>query len=294
MNKPKVSVVIPVYNSEKFLSHSLDSILNQTYSDYEIICIDDGSTDSSGEILKQYSDKITIITQENQGLASALNAGIEVMNGFWFKWFSPDDVMYPETLKILVSAAKELDDNTIIYSNWEIINDSGKKLRSFRESNYNKLNNFDFNVRLLDGQQINVNTTLIPYSLFSQGLKMSTITDPVLVDYDFFLRAGLQYQTRFYLIEKELMKFRVHENQLSHKKIVQSLDKLVLVCDEILSNLDEITRNQYVQNLNQFRKNKPFSKKSMEAGLKLISTLLPNSTTDKILVFYLNKIRKAR
>ena len=84
-----VSVIIPVYNSAQFLKESLESVLNQTYQNIEIICIDDGSTDNSLEILESYSDKITIISQENKGLASALHTGIKQMKGDWFKWFSP-------------------------------------------------------------------------------------------------------------------------------------------------------------------------------------------------------------
>ena len=288
-----VSVVIPVYNSEKFLIQCLESVLNQTYKNIEIICVDDGSTDNSPKILQKYSDKITIISQENQGLASALNAGIKAMKGSWFKWFSPDDIMYPKAIETLVNTAKNLKDNTIIYSNWDIIDKSGKKLRSFEESNYNNLNSFDFNVRLLDGQQINVNTTLIPNLLFP-NLIMNKDIDPVLIDYDFFLNAGLLNKTKFYLVEKPLIKFRVHENQLSHKNILKSLENLESVQDTILSKIDESIKIQYLEALEIYKKNKSISKKSMESGLKLISSLLPSSATDKILVFYLNKIRRSR
>ena len=164
-----VSVVIPVYNSEKFLAESIESVLNQTYKNIEVITIDDGSTDKSLDILQQFSDKITIISQPNQGLTAALRAGIKKINGKWFKWFSPDDVLYPDAIEILVNEIKKFTDNTIIYSNWDLIDENNKKLRNFSESNYNELNNFEFNVRLLDGQQININTTLIPSSLFERG-----------------------------------------------------------------------------------------------------------------------------
>ena len=293
MNNNKVSVIIPVYNSEKFLADSLDSVLNQTYSDYEVICIDDGSTDKSGKILEQYSDKITIITQKNSGLASALNAGIDKMDGNWFKWFSPDDVMYPETIEILVNVAKKYD-NAIIYSNWDIIDENGKKLRSFSETNYNDLDIFDFNVKLLDGQQINVNTTLVPKSIFANGFRMNNKIDPVLVDYNFFLTEGVLHQTKFFLLEKPLIQFRVHKSQLSHKNIVSSLNNLETVKENILSNLDRKTKSQYFEKLKNYQKNKSISKKSLESGLKLISNILPPSTTDKILIFYLNKIRSSR
>ena len=142
-----VSVIIPVYNSAHFLKQSLESVINQTYQNIEIICVNDGSTDNSLEILKSYSDKITIISQENRGLASALNAGIKQMKGKWFKWFSPDDVMYSNTIETLVNTANKFP-NTIIYSNWEIINEKGNKLRDFSESNYNELSNFEYNVKV--------------------------------------------------------------------------------------------------------------------------------------------------
>lgn len=289
----KVSVIIPVYNSEKFLKESINSMLNQTYSDIEIICINDASTDSSLDILNQFSDSITIITHQNKGLASALNTGLEVMSGRWFKWFSPDDKMYPSAIEILVNTAKNFENNTIIYSNWDIIDETAKNLRSFTESNYNDLNVFDFNVRLIDGQQINVNTALIP-SFLLENLRMNTDIDPVLVDYDFFLRAGLLHNTKFYLIEKSLIEFRVHQSQLSHQKITSSLKNLNKVRENILSELTEEKRDQYKKSLKKYEKTKSFSKKSLEAGLKLISSLLPQTTTDKILIFYLNKIRRTR
>ncbi len=169
MSDEKVSVIIPVYNSEKFLKFSIESVLNQSYSDIEIITVDDGSTDESLKILRKYGNKISIIEQSNHGLTSALNAGIKKMNGKWFKWLSPDDVLEPQAIETLVNHAKKLSDNTIVYSNWEIIDQENSKLRDFSESNYNELGNFEFNVRLLDGQQINVNTTLIPASLFENG-----------------------------------------------------------------------------------------------------------------------------
>jgi len=198
----KVSVVIPVYNSERFLSESIKSVLGQSYKNLEIIAVDDGSTDNSLEILNQFRDTIVIIHQKNQGLAGALNTGIKKMTGRWFKWFSPDDVMKPDAIEELVKKGKELGDNCIVYSNWNMIDEKGKFLRSFSESNYNDLDNFEFNVRLLDGQQINVNTALIPAKLFSEGCKIRDLEDPVAVDYDFFLRAGLLFKAKFHQIEK--------------------------------------------------------------------------------------------
>ena len=141
-NDNLVSVIIPVYNSEKYLEECLDSILNQTYENIEIIAIDDGSEDSSLDVLNKYSNKIHIFSQENQGLASSLNLGISKIKGRWLKWFSPDDVMYPYTIETLVSEAKKQSESTILYANWNIIDETGNILREFQESNYNDLSNF--------------------------------------------------------------------------------------------------------------------------------------------------------
>ena len=286
-----VSVIIPVYNSAQFLKESLESVINQTYPNIEIICINDGSTDNSLEILQQYSDKITIISQENHGLAFALNIGIKQMKGDWFKWFSPDDVMYSYAIKTLVDEAKN-NPNTIFYSNWEIINENGKKLREFQESNYNELSNFEYNVRLLDGQLINVNTALIPSSLLQKN-SIRYLDDPVAIDYDFFLRSALLYGAKFHLISKPLIKYRIHSNQLSHKNISKTLNYISEIKNEILQQLDSSVRDRYVYELKQYQKTKPAKRKMLEFGMKLL-TSSPSWISNRFLTFYLNKIRQNR
>ena len=294
MKSELVSIIIPVYNSEMYLEECLNSVLNQTYKNIEIIVIDDGSTDSSMEILKIFSNKINIISQKNSGLASALNNGINKMKGNWFKWFSPDDVMYPDTIETLIVETKNHDSNTILYSNWEIIDENGKQLRKFHESNYNELPDFEYNIRLLSGQQINVNTTLIPTSLFKKGCVFQKLDDPVAIDYDFFLRSAILYDTKFHLLENSLIKYRIHSNQLSHTNISQTLDYLNKVRDSILSSLDSLKKQKYLKKLDEYNKSKPFSMKLKDVGLNMVSNYLPDSASDNILTFYLNKIRTSR
>ena len=288
-----VSVVIPVYNSEKYLEDCLNSILDQTYENIEIIVIDDGSTDSSANILKKYSDQVTILSQKNSGLASALHLGISKMKGHWFKWFSPDDIMHPHTVETLVDEIKKFPDNTIIYSNWNIIDDSGTFLRKFYESDYNQLSKFNYNIRLLDSQQINVNTTLIPYSILKQGCTFRTLNDPVAIDYDFFLRAALFYDIKFHLINDHLINYRIHTSQLSHSNINSTLSYLDTLKDELLSQLDNENKQKYTQALIDYKKSKPLLEKSKALGLKF-TTNMPSWISDKIFTIYLNKIRHNR
>jgi len=292
MTSDLVSVVIPVYNSERYLEECLDSVISQTYQNIEIIAIDDGSTDSSLNILEKYSNKVNIFSQKNNGLASALNLGINKMKGSWFKWFSPDDVMYPYTIETLIDETKKLSDDTIIYSNWNIIDDTRRVLREFCESNYNELSEFDYNIRLLDGQQINVNTTLIPSSLFDK-YSIRELDDPVAIDYDFFLCSALLHRIKFHLISKPLVKYRIHSDQLSHKNISKTLNYIYEIKNEILQQLDEPLRNRYTYELKQYQKTKPMKRKTMEFGMKLLSSS-PSWASDRILIFYLNKIRQGR
>ena len=105
----KLSVIIPVYNVEEYLNECLDSITNQTLEGIEIICIDDGSTDNSPNLLKEYQKKdqrIKIITKENGGQATARNLGIKEAHGEYIAFIDSDDFIEPEMLEKLYTKAK--------------------------------------------------------------------------------------------------------------------------------------------------------------------------------------------
>ncbi|MBR4785241.1 MAG: glycosyltransferase [Fibrobacter sp.] len=104
---PVVSVIIPVYNTEPYLSDCLLSVLGQSFGDFEVIAVDDGSTDASASILKEFADKdsrIRIVSQENQGLSEARNAGIDVARGQWLTFVDSDDKLAPDFLQTLLDA----------------------------------------------------------------------------------------------------------------------------------------------------------------------------------------------
>lgn len=99
MADPLVSVLLPVYNCERYLADAIDSILSQTFSDFEFIIIDDGSTDRSFEVMAGFRDqRIRIIQQENRGLAATLNRGIGLATGKYIARQDQDDLSYPERL----------------------------------------------------------------------------------------------------------------------------------------------------------------------------------------------------
>lgn len=109
---PKLSVIVPVYNSEKYLKKCIDSILNQTYTDFEIILVDDGSGDGSGVICDQYakkSSKIKVIHKENQGLVAARKTGLENANGEYIGFVDSDDYIGEGMYEALMNDALKYD-----------------------------------------------------------------------------------------------------------------------------------------------------------------------------------------
>ena len=101
---PEISVIVPIYNVEKYLPKCIDSLLEQTFSDFEAICVNDGSPDNSAKILEEYSQKdkrINIITRENGGLSAARNSGMDKATGKYIYFLDSDDYLHPQALEIM-------------------------------------------------------------------------------------------------------------------------------------------------------------------------------------------------
>lgn len=104
---PIISVIIPVYNTEKYLQRCLDSVLSQTFIDYELILVDDGSKDKSGNLCDQNAqrdNRIRVFHQKNQGQAAARNYGVSQARGKWICFIDSDDVIHPQMLEALYNA----------------------------------------------------------------------------------------------------------------------------------------------------------------------------------------------
>lgn len=131
MEKALISVVMPVYNSEKYVSNAIESVLKQTYQHWELIIIDDGSLDQSVEIVEQFAkrdDRIKLLVNtENCGIAKTRNRGIEEAEGQYIAFLDSDDAWYPEKLKTQVSIMleKNLDFSCTSYS---IVNEENERI----------------------------------------------------------------------------------------------------------------------------------------------------------------------
>lgn len=125
---PLVSVIIPSYNQAEFLREALDSLIDQTYKNWEAVIINDGSEDNTKEVMTEYAAKdnrIRPFSKSNGGITSALNAGLEKAHGEYFCWLSSDDLFYPDKIKLQVNAFEGLDDSyALVYGSFDILNQS--------------------------------------------------------------------------------------------------------------------------------------------------------------------------
>ena len=105
--EPLVSIIIPLYNAEKYIDNTLKSVLKQKYCNYEVLIVNDGSTDSSLKILNTYKKKIVVISQTNAGLSAARNTGMKNAQGMHFLFVDSDDILPQNTLNNLMSIAQK-------------------------------------------------------------------------------------------------------------------------------------------------------------------------------------------
>lgn len=114
----KISVIIPVFNVESYIRESLDSLLDQTYDNWEAVVVDDGSTDSSSKILSEYANKdqrIVVIRQENSGVSGARNAALKKLTGDYVLFLDPDDFIHPQLMEIALSNIKKYNTALIVF-----------------------------------------------------------------------------------------------------------------------------------------------------------------------------------
>lgn len=122
-----ISIVLPVYNGEKYVAQAIDSVLGQSYADLELIIINDGSTDSTPRILERYAaeGRVRVFEQPNQALPAALNAGFRRARGEFFTWTSADNIMHREMLQVLVEFLRARPDVELVYGNEDLIDERG-------------------------------------------------------------------------------------------------------------------------------------------------------------------------
>jgi len=236
-SKPKVSIIIPVYNGEKYLGKAINSALSQSYEKIEVIVVNDGSNDNgiSERIALSYGKRIKYFYKENGGVASALNTGIQKMTGKYFSWLSHDDMYYPDKIEKQIAALdKDGDYSIVVACNVTVINENDQIIKSNKIADRVKKSTRCF-LALDTDTGLNGCSLLIPKDLFSK-CGLYDINLKATQDYDMWFR--FSYCTRFIFLEDELVYSRVHDQQSSrtmgdlptieadqlHSKILSKID----------------------------------------------------------------------
>lgn len=234
MSSPKVSVIIPSYNTAAYIGQALDSVLNQTYDNYEIIVVDDGSTDNTYEIIQNYRPLITYHYQENQGLPGARNTGIRIATGEYISLLDADDVFLPHHLENSVKyleAHKNLGfifADVIFFNNDTILKESGFENTKIYDIPYDQYSdNFRIFTRrifreLIYGSFIaNCTAVIKKRILYYVGLYDASLIHAE--DRDLWLRIDEKYKIGY--INDKNAKVRVHEKNFLRTKINKNVLK---------------------------------------------------------------------
>jgi len=218
MKNDFITVVIPTYNRVTFLKDAIDSVLAQTFLDFELIVVDDGSTDDTPKLLSSYNNKVRVITQTNQGPSAARNRGIETAKGEWIAFLDSDDVWKPDKLKKQVQFITDNPDTKICQTE-EVWIRNGKRVNPRKK---HEMHSGWIYEKCLPLCIVSPSSVMIRQDVFEKvGLFDETM--PACEDYDLWLRIAPHYPV-FLVREQLIVKQGGHADQQS--RAVESLDRL--------------------------------------------------------------------
>ncbi|MGM1056997.1 MAG: glycosyltransferase family 2 protein [Bacteroidota bacterium] len=279
MKGPTVSIILPVYNCDKYIQEAIESILNQTYVDFELIIVNDGSTDQTSNIIKKFTNidkRIIAINKHNTGLSDSLNTGLRIAQGKYIARIDADDLCLVGRLKLQVKFLDNHPEYIIVGSAVVYINENGKKLgyshvyitdKSIKKS-LPKINPLAHpSVMILKSALIQIN-----------GYEINVRQDFE----DYYLWHRLKKMGKFYNIPEPLIKYRLLENSLS-----RGGTKEYFAAVNNISNRGNITKEEY--NKIKLLKNQKITKKIKTSKFikfkfiafiaSMVKTCLINSTS---------------
>jgi glycosyltransferase involved in cell wall biosynthesis len=206
--RPKVSICVPTYNRKKYLKETLESIFSQTYKDYEIIVVDDGSTDGTEDMIKKLGVPITYHWQENGGDAAARNKLIELARGKYISFIDSDDLLFPDAIERLVKVVEAEAEDVIAYGSYIRINQDGYVYGKCKR----KLYSGDITKHLFQTIIVHSCGSIFPRKILKDAVAFDTSLN-VCSDYDIWLSLSTKY--RFIALPNPTFMRRRHSGNLS-------------------------------------------------------------------------------
>ncbi|HJO95127.1 MAG TPA: glycosyltransferase [Victivallales bacterium] len=238
MNTPQVSIVMPVYNGAKYLSETLESIFTQTYNNFELIVVNDSSTDDSLTIIKSYNDlRVRIINNiENMGQTSSLNVGVRHSQGKYIAIQDQDDISLPNRIEKQVNFLRAKKEIIVLGTNGYIIDSNGKQINLFTPfytDSYALKLGLIFNVQTIIHSSVMFNKKIIynEFKGYHQGFKFYQ-------DYDLWSRVVRKY--KIMNLSDKLIKHRLHHSSASKLNLDVCNNEAVSIC---ISNLSYYLSN---------------------------------------------------
>lgn len=254
----KVTVFMPVYNSEKYLNTSIDSILNQTYKNFELLIIDDGSTDSSMDIINSYNDtRIKVIkNNENKGLPYTRNLGLNLSTGDYIAIMDSDDISYPNRLEKQVDFLEKNQEIDILSSNCdELVDEVILKTKSVnKKSDEVKL---ELNFRCCIG---NPTVMMRRKSIIDKNI---SYREECFIAQDYSFWVDCISSCNFYHMKESLIAYRTGHNNITKKTVQKKAEERKKIIDEIRTRA--LKNNGFVLSQNELNHfNKVFSDPKLE------------------------------
>lgn len=243
----KVSIIIPTFNRAAFLEKAVSSVLEQTFTDFELFVIDDGSTDNTQSILSKFTDKrLKVITQNNQGVSSARNLGIRHSNGAYLAFLDSDDYWLTNKLERQMQYFSD-NPECVIQQTQEIWIRHGKRVNQMKKHAKPRGDIFEASLKMCmitPSSVIMHHTVLEDVGLFDESL-------PACEDYDLWLRISCKYKVAL-IDENLIVKHGGHTDQLSRS--IPSLDQYRIFAMEKSLKANVLTEPQRKATITELKK----------------------------------------
>jgi glycosyltransferase involved in cell wall biosynthesis len=217
---PKISVNIPVFNDEKYIRQTLDSVLGQTFSDLEVVIVDDGSTDGTAAIIKGYRDpRLKYYYQRNQGIGAARNRALKESSGEYIAFLDHDDLWLPAKLEKQMALLEKDSSLGLVFCDTTFFNDRGDMYSIYADRKPPRGRVFD---EILSWYFLSCETVVIRQAVLAQ---VGEFPPQMMMaeEYDLFLRIAYKYPIDY--VDEPLAKYRIHEKNYSWGKELQAIEE---------------------------------------------------------------------
>jgi glycosyltransferase involved in cell wall biosynthesis len=204
----KVSICIPTYNRREYLKETINSILDQTYKDYEIVIVDDGSTDGTEQMIKELGIPITYYWQQNSGDAAARNKLIELAKGKYISFIDSDDLLIPDAIERMMKVIEAENGEVVVYGSYFRIDQNGKIYGRCKRRLYSGI----ITRHLFKTILVHACGSMFPAEILRESPAFDTSLH-ICSDYDLWLRLSTKY--KFVALPDPTFKRRRHETNLS-------------------------------------------------------------------------------